>query len=161
MREIKFRAWDKCNERMVEPRNILKICMSRLNQEPYLIVYLKKWMNPNREIREFDKCYTNEFELMQYTGLKDKNGTEIYKGDIVKTYNGDKGVVKSGEYQDEEILDYGEDYYIDCEGEERKTVGFFVEHLYGECTALDNSVDKWIEVIGNIYENLELLELRL
>jgi len=57
MREIKFRIWDKCNERMVEPRNILKICMSRLNQEPYLIVYLKKWMNPNREIREIDKCY--------------------------------------------------------------------------------------------------------
>ena len=81
---VKFRIWDKCNERMVEPRNILKICMSRLNQEPYLIVYLKKWMNPNREIREIDKCYTNEFELMQYTGLQDINNVKIYEEDIVK-----------------------------------------------------------------------------
>lgn len=145
MREIKFRAWDRCNERMVEPRNILKICMSRLNQEPYLIVYLKKWMNPNRGIKEIDKCYTNEFELMQYTGLKDRNGVAIYEGDICKWY-----------------IDKGNNYRVVkikyMKGDSSFT-GTYVDEWGGlNCISLINA-NVGYEVIGNIYENPELIEL--
>lgn len=137
MREIKFRAWDSCNERMVEPRNILKINMSRLNQEPYLIVYLRKWMNPVREIKEVDKCYTNEFELMQYTGLKDKNGKEIYQGDIVKT------LYKVGQVKW-------------CNKQGRYNV--YLKNQYGvnEMSFTENMANA-CELLGNIYENSELI----
>ena len=127
---------------MIEPRNILKICMSRLNQEPYLIVYLKKWMNPNREIREIDKCYTNEFELMQYTGFTDEDGKEIFEGDIV------------------EFVDYGwNDDEYNCVGKVIFEDG--VWHITNSISTseLFNYDGEGIRVIGNIYENPELLEV--
>ena len=133
MREIKFRAWDRFNERMVEPKNILKICMSRLNQEPYLIVYLKKWMNPNKEIKEIDKCYTNEFELMQYTGLKDRNGVEIFEGDILECkFSSERFVVE-----------------FDVKTAQFTTKSNWLWSILDRC-----------EVIGNIHDNPELMGVK-
>ena len=104
MRDIKFRYW-----------NGDKI----LNQES-IINHLNKYIAKN------DK------HLMQYTGLKDKNGIEIYEGDVVKTKNSgyrvifDKccfwGVDELGKYPIYQIYNY----------------------------VLD---DEEFEVIGNIYEN--------
>lgn len=148
MREIKFRVWDRCNGRMVDPRNILKICMSRLNQEPYLIVYLRKWMNENREIKESDKCYTNEFELMQYTGLKDKNGKEIYEGDII--YWKDLSKASDGTLEDNVVV-FWDDEHLRWGAESLSAIGVY-QKLYDY-----SDVDE-IEVIGNIYENKELME---
>ena len=140
MREIKFRAWDRYNERMVEPRNILKIYMSRLNQEPYLIVYLKKWMNPNKEIKEIDKCYTNEFELMQYTGLKDRNGVEIYEGDVLR--NIDNPHVDKLPFKVVWSDYYGAWFWWSSEGE------VVTDYFY-------QSIAKCCEIIGNIHEGGE------
>ena len=125
MREIKFKAWVKeLNEiREVEYINFLK----------KMISYPNKFCKEYYLNADFD-----EIELMQYTGLKDEYGDEIYEGDIVKLRaNHGIGVVK---YYDE----WG---------------AFVVEYIKPKKLAVlgMNYYEEDIEVIGNIYENHELL----
>lgn len=81
--------------------------------------------------------------LMQYTGLKDKNGKEIYEGDIIRWRIDD-----FEEWTKFQIV-WGNDYPAfeinPCEFEECNGLQF-ITSIEGEC-----------EVIGNIYENPELL----
>ena len=72
--------------------------------------------------------------VMQYTGLKDKNGVEIYEGDIVRYFRNELAVIV---YRDGGV-DIRSLSWRDCEPLQRRL---------GE-----------IEVIGNIYENKDLLE---
>ncbi len=95
----------------------------------------------------------------QFSTLHDKNGLEIYKDDIAKLYNGNIGVVEWGEYQDEGCLDEREDFYVDSDGDERKEVGFYIRNTErGGCWGLDNMTNKWVEVIGNTWDNPDLLK---
>jgi uncharacterized phage protein (TIGR01671 family) len=136
-RVIKFRAWDKRNEEMCEVININfkmnligVICIDRST------VY----MDSSQPMT--DRLYAIErVELMQYTGLNDKNGKEIYEGDIIKYNEGKtlsraKMVVKwqqgSLSYS---LLAFKEDWAYEL----------------GEC------ISDTLEVIGNIYENPDLL----
>ena len=63
MRDLKFRAWDTLNENMFIP------CLSEYN-------------DMNDEIDNFTAC--GRYKIMQYTGMKDVDGVEIYEGDICK-----------------------------------------------------------------------------
>ena len=76
--------------------------------------------------------------VMQYTGLKDKNCVEIYEGDLVRT-----------------IEDFGTDQYSDTRNVDRE-VAFQGGAFYPVCMYPPNSED--CEIIGNIYENPELVE---
>jgi uncharacterized phage protein (TIGR01671 family) len=116
-REIKFRAWD----------NKFK-CMRGLKITDLFSIRSDGEVNTNNN---------DEMILMQFTGLKDKNGKEIYEGDIVLVEN--KGDV-------EIIFDYGAfGFYYDG--------GFdFLSSEYDE--------ENEMEVIGNIYESPELLEVK-
>ena len=83
----------------------------------------------------YDEVYTDEikdFELMQYVGCKDKNNKEIYEGDIVKTK----------EHIGQIIYSKGM-FFINAKGD-------FYLPVY--------NVSEFMEVIGNIYENPELLD---
>jgi uncharacterized phage protein (TIGR01671 family) len=118
MREIKFRAWEKNLKEIITVDNI---------------DFEKKMINTESAWRLFD-----EVELMQYTGLKDKNGKEIYEGDIVNSWASINDV-----YLREVVVDDNEPSLTFKPG-----TGYTLcknnEHLF--------------DVIGNIYENPELSE---
>ena len=128
MREIKFRAWVK------EKKAIFEVIL--IDYVTKKVTYLLERVGHLLNIRH-DKF--NNVELMQYTGLKDKNGKEIYEGDIVKLRaNPGIGVVK---YYDE----WG---------------AFVVEYIKPRQLAVlgMNYYKEDIEILGNIYQNLELYE---
>lgn len=124
MREIKFRAWDSTHKLMLTIRN--------WNFQEHLVEGVWKWQRALHDCGGGEKAY----EIMQYTGFKDKNGIEIYEGDIVK--HPYKKISKKADVR-WWLLGFGFHYGNDGFGK--------------YCTPINN-----LEVIGNIYENPELLD---
>lgn len=146
-------------------------------REVLLIDWLNELVDLSGENIEINFEYVN---LLQYTGLKDKNGTEIYEGDIINGFdnmnytNGKPsepyrkfvGVVKIGEYeQDGSGSEYSPSdvigVYLDVSFISVASNGFFSDSLETvrdyENTMTLLEFDE-LEIIGNIYENPELLE---
>ena len=142
MREIKFRLWNLKNKYMFSNDNeelLLNIDGSSL------------WSHKIHYYDGTDLLEIDDFEIMQYTGLKDINGVEIYEGDIVKTR---KIFIKPRhtdftEGEGKVIFSDCSFYILQVDSEE-VIVGNYSPHS-------ENTVTQ-IEVIGNIYENPELLE---
>jgi uncharacterized phage protein (TIGR01671 family) len=128
MREVKFRAWEKFLKEIIPVYNI---------------DFVNGMINTESAWRLF-----HEFELMQYTGLNDKNGKEIYEGDIVEFNDFDS--LRTGGHTEDNII--RNTVCFSCGAWIVKTENGFYD-LY---TAIVN--DEELEVIGNIYENPELLE---
>ncbi len=139
-REIKFRAWDKKNKRMSEPFTFKDIVEPLGMMGKYVCDIVGK--DNKRIYFNLEDCL-----FIQFTGLKDKNGKEIYEGDIVILDYQKKGVWKST--QGEITFEAGafilgsndlEDSYIPLLNESNSDM--FCEN---------------IKVIGNKFENPELL----
>lgn len=150
MREIKFRAWDKKSKKM---RQVTEIVFNTgFYLEPNDNTVKLIWVKGQDIINDKDIQLQRDdgFILMQYTGLKDKNGKEIYEGDIV-LYE-DWEICWEGGGNDS-FINKGIIEYIDencCFNVTERQTAELADVLYKENDTL--------EVIGNIYENPELLE---
>lgn len=151
MREIKFRAWNRQHGGMIYD-DILVLSHSKQPKNTTLSGTVYR----TRKESEMD-CIAPDYgtlDIMQFTGLHDKHGTEIYEGDIVKG-----------------IDDNGEMYWYDFRGNKHlcmdcgiAPVTFYAGmwYLNGQinnslCDVIEIS-ESHIEVIGNIYDNPELVE---
>ena len=137
MKPLKFKAYVREYDRIVEVEQLELLA----NGEAQSIV-VADWELTDETYR-FTK---GQFELMQYTGLKDKNGKEIYEGDIVSLkYLYDKRTTDKGQVVwREDKASFGLKSLKGLTNE--------VYELY-KVTAEHN-----LEIIGNIYENPELLK---
>jgi len=123
-REIKFRAWDEDKKKMLDVQAI-----TYWNQNPEI----DEPCECEQAVQDHTGQWYRMFVLMQYTGLKDKNGKEIYEGDIVKHCDYNPTTV--------EFLDGRFFPLVMCKG------NFIQEHK-----------PESFEVIGNIYESPNLLK---
>jgi uncharacterized phage protein (TIGR01671 family) len=138
MREIKFRAWLKGNEDFDEEDDF----------KGAMVGYTGEHCDAKRQVGFVMDCDSDmdldDYIWMQFTGLKDKNGKDIYESDIVFAE-----LVRRDETVKENIVvtynpNYGFQPFHSCYG---CGSGMLYSSYFVEC-----------EVVGNIYENPELLE---
>ena len=141
-REINFRAWAIVEKKMCQVTTLTDKGAFLVGIEPEADQIL---MDGKYIVRGCDNgrfLNNDEFELMQFTGLLDKNGKEIFEGDIIQHYDPNWG--------------YGGKY-------DKINDGYIYSEISFEdgCFCLKDSVElynyKEYEVIGNIYSNPELL----
>lgn len=173
MREIKYRAWDKKSKKM---RAVNSIAFHNENQlfdfnPSHLPKVINLWgYDPIEQKSIIVKREPKQVVLMQYAELIDKNKKEIYQGDIYlaeRSYMPSRGHKRKG-YPDRIKVICVVEWSVYDAGWCAKEISPIKEHIEYDKNApyhyyhtslsgaFDGNAD-WIEVIGNIYENPELI----
>lgn len=146
-RPIKFRVWDK-EKKQMRRVDELHFAYEAITQNGLGVIEVVC-----RDLG-YEEEEITEFELMQFIGLKDKSGNPIYEGDILKFHKNPTGKSKKP-YRQLMVVEFSEEKSM------------FVFHVVGEGQI--TNLTPWValkawehdghrcEIIGNIYENPELL----
>ncbi len=143
---VKFRAWHKEYKQMLIPS---KICFKNGIVNFLFFEYENEFNDATEPV-----AFATSIELMQWTGLNDVTGKCIFEGDIVdrmfSTINGDThniGIIKFGEHET------SDDYYAST------AYGFYIEYVISpHQSTVDSLPHDNLRVVGNVWENSELLE---
>lgn len=122
MNEIKFRAWNKVFSKMITHIRMIDFVYKKIQYDTDSTLDCTKRFG--------------DIELMQYTGIKDKDGTEIYDGDIVRCFSHSLSKVEF----------------------KKGCFGLTSDGLHEPYFAPFSDIYGYCEILGNIYENPELLE---
>jgi uncharacterized phage protein (TIGR01671 family) len=153
MRTIKFRAWDKDNKEMVYQGNNAghnngvmeaRICFDELSETIARHYGDEEWI------------HLEDVDLMQFTGLHDRLGKEIYESDIIKTTCLGKEIIGTIKYADRWCQ-----FYLGTRNSHGVPIALDSVHQWYYGNEDDDPCTTTIaEVIGNIYSNPELLEAK-
>jgi uncharacterized phage protein (TIGR01671 family) len=133
-REIKFRAWDEGRKEMHHDFQFIK--SGDEGNDWIIFISDKQILKDGLEVHTHNPFFRQQFHIMQFTGAKDKNGNEIYEGDIIE--------FDAGEWGDNVTNIHVVSWYdYDCGW------SFGGGGQTGDM--------EWRTVIGNIYENPKLL----
>mgnify|MGYP002507807517 CR=1 FL=1 len=141
MREIKFRAWHRHSNKMYALSGF-----ERIDDKVMTLNYL----NDNENYCSSTVLVEN-IELMQYTGLKDKNGVEIYEGDILHLY----GTDTMNKYDWKAVVEFGNPNGFYWWGFQLKPIVEFKYNTDILCWVGMEEANVYCEVIGNIHERGE------
>lgn len=149
-RPIKFRAWDKEGKRMGDVSGLqFPRPWGGDVFEPYAEVLFG-----TVEV----ELHRDDVELMQFTGLTDKNGKDVYEGDVVRIVPDEKKAFTNEPHHPSFM--YGDVAKVEWDDVNAK---FSLFDVHGEDTEIGYYAGwsgwNWLEVIGNIYENPELLSV--
>ncbi|MDK0595790.1 YopX family protein [Clostridium perfringens] len=133
-REVKFRIWDKTSNRMLYQDDFERVELDTKNK---MVSLVRSETIESSYVLDYEDGI--EAEIMQYTGLKDKNGKKVYEDDIIQYSHKAVGMILR-----KVRMKYG---MWGIEGIVKGTQIPFANILESE-----------YEVIGNIHENPELLE---